>query len=433
MDTIQKLMVVLAMVAGISLGLHPAQRWVISSAAAEVADDHDDHGDHDKEGAGHEEHEEGEEHEEDGHDDHEDEGGHDDHEDEDVVRLDSKTMSDFGIEVREASGGQLAVYTRLSGEVIIDPDRLVHVVPRVPGVAQKVHKSLGDHVKAGDVLAVLESRELAELKSAYLVSRERANLAQKTFAREEKLWKETISSERDYLAAEQSLAEYRIEMRAAEQKLHALGFSNAYLKSLNFDEDEYFTRYEIHAPLNGTVIEKHLSLGEVLKDDAEAFILADLSSVWVQLTVYQKDLSFVRMGQTVQITREDNAAVAGVISYVSPVVDEETRTTVARVVLDNGNGQWRPGSFVSGLVAVEADAVSLLIPKSALQTVEEKTVVFVETEEGFEPQEVRMGRSNEVYAEIVAGLSPGQRYVARGAFTLKAQLAKGSFGGGHSH
>lgn len=358
----------------------------------------------------------------------EERGGH-----KDVVRLDARALREFGIEVVAAAAGDLAVYARLPGEVAIDPDRLVHVVPRVLGVVQSVHKKLGDQVKAGDVLAVLESRELAELKSAYLVARERVRLAKTTYAREEKLWREAISSERDYLAARQQLAELRIEMRAAEQKLHALGFSNDDLLALTFDEDEHFTRFEIRASLDGTVIEKHIALGEVLKDDVEAFVVADLRSVWVKLTVYQQDLSTVRRGQTVQIAAGDNPAVAGVISYVSPVVDEETRTAIARIVLDNAEGQWRPGSFVTGLVAVDEYSVPLLVPRSALQTVAGQTVVFVETDEGFAARKVRVGRSNEVYAAIVDGLAPGQRYVVRGAFTLKAQLAKGSFGDGHGH
>ena len=271
------------------------------------------------------------------------------------------------------------------------------------------------------------------MKSAYLVARERAGLAQVTFKREEKLWQETISSEREYLTAKQNLAELRIEMRAAEQKLHALGFAQSYVETLSFAADEYFTRYEIRAPFDGTVIEKHLALGEVLKDDVEAFVIADLSSVWVKLKVYQQDLSAVQLGQTVQIVAGDSSAVAGIISYISPVVHEETRTAVARVVLDNGAGQWRPGSFVMGLVAVAVDSVPLLVPRSALQMVDGQPVVFVETAEGFAPREVRVGRSNEVDAEIVDGLTPGQHYVVRGAFTLKAQLAKGSFGDGHSH
>ena len=371
MRTLKKSIPVLALSAGVALGLNPAWQLVVSPVLAE--EEHGEHGEHEQHDGG-------------------------------VVRLDPQTLREFGVEISEAGAGDLAVYRRLPGEVVIDPDRLVHVVPRVSGVAQKVHKKLGDRVRAGDVLAVLESRELAELKSAYLVARERARLAQVTFKREERLWQETISSEREYLTAKQNLAELRIEMRAAEQKLHALGFVQSYVETLSFAADEYFTRYEIRAPFDGTVIEKHLA-----------------------------DLSAVQLGQTVQIAAGDSSAVAGIISYISPVVHEETRTAVARVVLDNGAGQWRPGSFVMGLVAVAVHSVPLLVPRSALQMVDGQPVVFVETAEGFAPREVRVGRSNEVDAEIVDGLTPGQHYVVRGAFTLKAQLAKGSFGDGHSH
>lgn len=356
---------------------------------------------------------------------------HDDHRE--PITLDAETMRDFGIEVAEAGSGDLAVYRRFPGEVVIDPDRLVHVVPRVSGVARQVDKNLGDAVLAGDVLAVLESRELAEVKSAYLVAMERVRLAETTFAREQKLWEESISSERDFLAARQQLAEITIEMRAAEQKVHALGFADAYLRTLTFDRDEYFTRYEMRAPSDGTVIEKHIAQGEFLKDETEVFVIADLCSVWVQLTVYQKDLAAVKLGQLVEITTENKPAVGGVISYLSPVVDEETRTAIARAIIDNASGQWRPGSFVSGLVAVETRAVSVMVPRSALQTIDSRVVVFVATEEGFEPRDVRVGQTNEIYAEIVAGLVPGQRYVNRGGFTLKAQMGKGSLGDDHGH
>ena len=363
----------------------------------------------------------------------ESEHDHEEHGGKEIVQLAPQTRHEFGIEVGEAAPGKLAEYARLPGEVVIDPDRLVHVVPRISGVAQQVKKKLGDMVKADDVLAVLESRELAEVKSAYLIARERVRLAETTYDREEKLWRETISSEREYLAARQNLAELRIEMQAAEQKLQALGFSNEYLQSLSFDEDEHFTHYEIRAPFDGTVIEKHISLGELLKDDAEAFVIADLRSVWVNLTVYQKDLNTVQLEQDVEVMIEDRPAVSGTISYISPVVDEATRTGIARLILDNTEGHWRPGSFVAGMVAVDSRSVELLVTRSALQTIDGQTVVFVETADGFEPHSVRIGRSNEVYAEIVHGLVPGQRYVVRGGFTLKAQLAKGSFGDGHSH
>ena len=343
-------------------------------------------------------------------------------------------MEEFGIEIATAGSGKLQVSANLSGGVVVNPDRLAHIVPRVSGVVRKVYKKLGDRVREGELMAVLESRELSELKSAYLIGRERRSLAEATFQREERLWKQKISSERDYLTAKQALAEARIEMRAAEQKLHALGFSHAYLENLSFQTDELFTRYEITAPFAGTLIEKHIVLGEVLKDDAEAFVIADLSTVWVNLTVYQKDLPLMHIGQSVQITAgPDMPAVSGLVEYISPVVDEQTRTATARVELPNSKGDWRPGSFVHGQIVLEDIAVSLLLPKTALQTIENQISIFVESEEGLEPQPVSIARSNETHVEITSGLHPGQRYVAQGSFTLKAQLSKGAFDSGHQH
>ena len=188
---------------------------------------------------------------------------HDEH-DEDMVQLEAAEMREFGVEVATAGPGQFQMYITLPGEIIVNSDLLAHIVPRIPGVAHQVRANLGDHVGVGAILAVLESRELSELKSAYLVAKERVLLAASTFAREEKLWKENISSEREFLVARQKLAEVRIEMRAAEQKLHALGFSQEHVENLTFEEDEKFTRYEMLAPFAGTVIEKHIALGEVL-------------------------------------------------------------------------------------------------------------------------------------------------------------------------
>ena len=307
-------------------------------------------------------------------------------------------------------------------------------MPRVSGVVQKVNKKLGDRVRSGDVLAILDSRELSDLKSAFLAARERLSLAEVTFDREDRLWKDGVSSEREYLAAKQMLAEMRIEARSAEQKLHALGFSDAYLKTLPDQPDVSYTQYKVSAPFDGVVVDKHITLGENVKDDAEIFSIADLSSVWVELAVYQKDLLHLKIGNSAHISaKEGGEVVTGQVSYISPIIDESTRTASARVVLPNPDGHWRPGLFVNGAVEVDNMRVSALVPKTALQNVENKICVFVLTDEGFEPRPVIQGKTNETHVEIVSGLQPGQRYATKGTFTLKAQLEKGAFSSGHAH
>jgi len=123
----------------------------------------------------------------------------------------------------------------------------------------------------------------------------------------------------------------------------------------------------------------------------------------------------------------------GPISYISPVVDEETRTATARVVLPNSNHVWRPGMFVTARVLVEDTEVPVAVPRTALEVVEGETVVFVETDEGFAPRPIRRGRADYVRVEVLSGLRSGERYVAQGGFTLKAELAREELSGGHNH
>lgn len=347
-----------------------------------------------------------------------------------VVRLGDATRHEVGIEVQRAGAGTLQRSIILHGEVMLNADRVAHLVPRVPGIVQQVHKHLGDQVQAGEVTAILESRELATLHAAYLAAKARLALAQTTFRREADLWQKKISAEHEYLEAKQALEEARITLHTAEQQLYALGFSSTSLARLASQPATVLTQYAITAPFDGAVIEKHLTLGEALKEDTTVFVIADLRSVWVDLQVYQHDLPFVHAGQPVVMSAGHELPDAqGTLSYVGPILGEHTRTALARVVLLSPKGPWRPGLFVTAQISAETVNVPVLVPETSLQTLAEHTVVFVETAEGFAPRPVTLGRSNDTQVEITAGLQPGERYVTRGAFTIKAQLSKATFGG----
>ena len=360
------------------------------------------------------------------------EGHAEEGEDLDAVKLTPEQMREFQVEIATAGSGQLDTGINLTGEIRLNEDRLAHIVPKLAGVVREVSKSLGDEVTPGEVMAVLESRELASAKAEYLSARERVTLAQSTFEREKNLWERKISAEQDYLEAKQALAEAQIAQREAEQELHAIGFPEDYLAKLPTHSEAGLTRYEVPAPFAGTVIEKHVTLGEAVEADAGIFVVADLTSVWADFNVHQRDLPLVREGQTVRMRAgEGMPDTEAVIAYVGPVVGTETRTAVARALLPNPDGTWRPGQYVTGSVAVEQQTVPVLVPKTAVHNVEGKPSVFVETEEGFKPASVTVGQSSETHQEIVEGLQPGQRYAATGGFVLKAALQKGELG--HEH
>jgi len=234
---------------------------------------------------------------------------HGEHE-EKPVRLPPEVLTEFGVKLAVAGGGNLRQTTTVPGEIKLNPDKLAHIVPRVEGIVREVRKTIGDPVRQGEVLAVLESRELAEAKAAYLAGRQRLALAQANLAANEELKTKGIVSALDFLTAKRDLAEAEIALRAAEYRLHTLGISEDELARIEQERDTAFSYHEIRAPFAGAVVGKHITLGEVVTPETTVFELADLSEVWVYLTIYQKDLSRVRAGQAVTITARDGVGQA---------------------------------------------------------------------------------------------------------------------------
>ncbi len=352
-----------------------------------------------------------------------------------VVQLDAAALERLGLEIAVAGPGEIEVTTELPGEVQVNGDRMAHVGPRVGGVVREVLVSLGDTVRSGQLLAVLESRELADAKAGFLAASARLGLADATYRREERLWKGKVSSEQDYLNARNSRVEARIEFRSAEQKLHALGFSLDEVKKLPEQHNAVLTEYRITAPFDGTVIERHITLGETVSAERSVFTVADLSSVWIDLAVYQKDIGAVRAGQVARVSTEHGHEVELKIDFVQPLVGEETRTALARIIAQNPDGAWHPGCFITANVTMaETEQKGIVVPSSAVIRMDDgDEVVFVETVGGFEPRPVALGRRVRDLMEVLSGLESGERYVAKGGFSLKAELGKADFGDGHGH
>lgn len=284
------------------------------------------------------------------HGSHEGEGG-----EEGLVILSAAQRQSAAITIGTATPREIFIAQELPGEVVVNADRLAHVVPRFSGIAREVRKKLGEAVKAGDVLAIVEANE--------------------------------------------SLAPYEV-------------------KSL----------------ISGTVIEKHITLGEFVSDQQDIYVIADLSSVWVNVTVYARDLERIRVGQTVAVEAAGIAETAeGKIDYVGPVVGEATRTSIARVVLPNAQGVWRPGLFVTARVRTETVEAPLVVADKAIQNVRGQTVVFVVEGDGFRAQTVAIGRTDGEWTEILSGLRPGQDVAVQNSFILKSELLKSEAGHGHGH
>jgi cobalt-zinc-cadmium efflux system membrane fusion protein len=342
-----------------------------------------------------------------------------------LVAVDPGIATALGIEVAVAEPAELVREVRVVGTVGFDEAKLARLVARVPGNVRQVLKNVGDIVAAGDVLAVLESREIAEAKSGYLAAHERQSLAEVTVHRLEELVRLRAASDKDLLKARWDLNQAKIEARASAQKLLSVGLAQAELDQLASGRGE-LSQFEIRAPFAGEVLERRAFPGEFVPSDRELFVVADLDLVWINLQVAPEKLRDVTVGKPVRIVGSQGLSADAKIDYIAPVVSDETRTVRSRVVLANPEHRWRPGVVVDAVVTGAAEPAAVTVPNEALQTVDGRLSVFLPVQDGFRMQPVKAGRSDAKRTEIVKGLAAGDKVATGQTFVLKAELEKGA-------
>lgn len=343
------------------------------------------------------------------------------------VEMPDEMLKSTGIDILTAGPAIIMPTLKLPGEIIFNEHTIVQVVPRLPGIVTAVYRHHGQHVKKGEVLAVIESQILAELLSQYRVAQKRLALARITFEREKRLWEEKISAKQDYLTAQQLLSEAEIAVHLAAVKLRSLGVRPDSSRS-----DESLARYEINAPISGLITAKAIALGQTLKEDAPIFTIADISTIWAAVTVYPKDLAVIKIGQKARIRATAfNVESEGTVSYITTLIGGQTRTATARVELDNKDDRWRPGMFVNAELVSEVIQVPVAVSMDAIQTLRDWSVVFGRYGKYFEARPLELGLSDGRMVEVLKGLSAGEQYAAGNSFAIKAELGKS--GATHDH
>ncbi|MAK62461.1 MAG: efflux transporter periplasmic adaptor subunit [Ponticaulis sp.] len=346
--------------------------------------------------------------------------------------------SEVGIFVSRAERAPLRQSVKLPAELRFDADRIAAVSPRVSGRIIRITATEGDEVTRGATLAVLSSRELADLKAEYLTSATAVELASQSLAREETLFADRITSEADLQSARAELAAARAGLRGVENKLHAVGVSDGQLDSLAEAPDGSLANVNVSAPIGGVIARRTATLGAAVSaDDPGApalFTIVDDSVLWADIAVYKQSAGAVQPGAKVVLrTESDVVLTEGEIATVLPSIDETSRTATARMIVENQDARMRPGQFVTAEIITGNGDSRLQVPSGAIVTVEERASVFVPTGDGFEPRAVTTGPEIGGQTVIQSGLMEGDEYVSEGAFTLKAQLEKDAFGDDHDH
>jgi membrane fusion protein, heavy metal efflux system len=347
-----------------------------------------------------------------------------------VIKLTEEQIIAAHIDLVGTQGGTLSRRLIVPGTIVPHADRIARVTVKLSGTVVELRKRLGETVEQNEIMAVIESREVADAKSEYLATKTTHDLRQTLFVRAKMLWEGKAVTENDFLRARAAAEEARIKMEVARQKLSALGLSEEQIAALPEQPVGSLPRQQLRAPIKGRVVERKVDLGTAVGRDnleTELFVIVDLDRVWIELAVSPADLPVVREGQSVSITtRGISEKVGGKIVFISPLIDKESRS--ARVVAEiaNNDGVWRPGSFVTAAIAVEEQPIPLVVPNSAIQTSGGEKVVFVRTSDGFEKRAVVVGRSDHRLTEITTGLRVGEIIAATNTFPLKAEFMKGA-------
>lgn len=345
-----------------------------------------------------------------------------------AIKLSERQIEAGNFVVVEAKAGVLAKRIHVPGSIVPSGDHIARVAVRLLGTVAELRKRLGDSVEAGEVVAVIESREVADAKSEYLAARLVYDLQQTLFNRSQRLFDGKVLSENDYLRARTTFEDARVKIETARQKLFALSLTAEQIEALPQQPVETLRRQELRAPIAGRVAERRVELGSLVGregQESELFVIADLSVVWADLAVSPSDLAAIREGQPITIAagtgREPSPAT---IMFVSPLLDKDTRAARVVASVDNAARTWRPGAFITAEIPTAEITAKIVVPKAALQSIKGETRVFVRTAEGFEARRVTLGRQDDRAAEIAAGLNAGERIATSNTFVLKADLGK---------
>lgn len=450
----------------------------------------------------------------------EENGGHNEPEEESpVVKLGKDKWPIAGLRVAEVESSNLTETEWITGKVALNEDRVAHLYSLVDGQVHEVKVQFGDEVKQGQVLTVIDSKEIGVAKLDLYKNRLESEFARinydfmreindntqaliKVLADRSPLQKieemfgdkrlgenrqqlmtayaDLYKSRADYerltslgegvvagkllieakaqfeadratfqalleqmrftvsqqaLLAEQALQQADQTVAASQSRLYILGYKESDLKDLDpIKQGEAIAHYEVRAPFDGTVIGKNVVLAERVGPDTKMFQIADLSTLWVQADIYQKDLPKIRqLGEMLRFRAPDSDHIhEAKIFYTGDILDPETRTLRLRAVVDNPDRHLRAGMFVEVALPGETQSGVVTVPAPTIQEVEGQDVVFIQTgPEEFKRRNVKIGTRSDGAVQILEGLQPGDKVVVAGGFALKSELMKGSISHGH--
>ncbi|HEY5864643.1 MAG TPA: efflux RND transporter periplasmic adaptor subunit [Candidatus Tectomicrobia bacterium] len=344
------------------------------------------------------------------------------------VVLSPEAVTRAGIKTAKVEVVASQTVIQLPGTVMADAYREVKVTPIVGGIVTKVHVELGTTVKRGAPLATLFSPELAEVQTKYLSMRAMLVADHQKLQRTQQLVAIGAASRQEFEDVTATHASHATEVEAARQRLLLLGLSRAQVEALT-TPSQIVSDVTVPAPTPGVMTGRAVNLGQVVSMGQELFVVTDLSQVWVIGDLYEQDFQTLQVGSEAALTTPayPTLTLRGRVSYIDPRVDAQTRTAKVRVAVPNTDGRLRLGMYVTLAFTTRGGERAVVVPRTAVQTIGERQVVFVPApdEEGkFLPRTVQVGPARGDFVTLREGVQPGEVVVTEGSFFLRAEMLR---------
>ncbi|MEE8603910.1 MAG: efflux RND transporter periplasmic adaptor subunit, partial [Candidatus Aminicenantaceae bacterium] len=351
-----------------------------------------------------------------------------------VVELSAEEENAIEIETVEASYKPLRSQLQALGKVFAHPQRMAIVSYAFPARISEIHILIGDWVKIGQKLVTLQSEEVGTAKSEFYKARADYELSKVNYERQKSLFERGVGAQKDSLSSEAKYKVAEASLDAAEKKLHVLGFSEQQVKQIS-ETHQISPIISLYAAISGKIIENNAILGAMVDQTTEILIIMDPSVLCIHADIYERDIAKIRIGQEVEasVPAYPGETFSGKISFISDVLNEETRTITVRSDVKNREYKLKPGMFADINIFLNHQREVLILPVEAVLAEKDENIVFLKVAGKYIPQIVKIGVRNGVYVEILAGIQEGSEVVTKGNFQLKSKLYEDILKKGHVH
>ncbi len=352
----------------------------------------------------------------------------------DVISLSAKEAKAVELESVQATYKPLRSQLQAMGKVLAHQLRKAIVSYAFPARIAAIHVRSGDWVQAGQRLVTLQSEEVGSAKSEFYKAKADHELAKVSFERVKRLFDRGVGAKKDYLSSEAELKVAEATLDAAEKKLHVLGFTEDQVREIS-ETHQINPVITLFAPIGGKIVENKAILGAMIDQATEILTIMDPTLLWIDAEIYEKDIAKIKIGQEVEVSvpAYPGETLKGKISYISDVLNQETRTLTVRTEVENKEYRLKPGMFADIKIFLNHQSKALVLPEEALLDDKEDKIAFIQRDGKYYPQVVIVGAREGGFVEILRGLQEGDTVVTKGNFQLKSKLYEEILKKGHVH